>query len=44
MLSSYLNVSSEIYMCKSVQVLVSKKYKYMKGLHTTVPTESALVQ
>ena len=34
---------SEFYMCKSVQVLVSKIYKYMKGLHTTVPTESVQV-
>ena len=31
-------------MCTSVQVLVSKIYKYTKGLHTTVPIESVLVQ
>ena len=30
-------------MCKSVQVLFNKRYKYTKGLYTKVPTETVLV-
>ena len=44
MLVKIVNVCSEIYMCTSVQELVSKIYNYTKGLHTTVPTESVLVE